>query len=382
MAIFNKVTSETEKRIGVVGISRKFLDPSGTEFNRLYEGMGKNTGNLMFTEAMYSLIGGNISQIGFHFDPKLVNKQYDAVVVPAANWLNETADWDWLTERLAELRIPVTVIGLGLQSQGLDLAAAKVSASARRLVEFFGQSAPLISVRGNFTRDWIKSIGIENVVTTGCPSIYMNIFGRAASPPDGKIVFQGTRYAVAEPFLEYNSVNRAIFAFAAKFDAPIVFQSEPEEMALLTSGASVATLGSEQQSLLKRLYGFATATELDAFLVRNGEVFYNLRSWSDFLLQHKAVIGSRLHGSILALNSGRPALLVPHDSRTAEVASFTGIQTINGKILRDCQTYEEIASLLDENNVIRYCDIRSANQAIFLRFLKESGLAPRPERMF
>lgn len=382
MHTINIIASAAERRIGVVGIRRTFSDPSGTEFDLLYAGIGKNTGNLMFTEAAYSLIGGKISQIGFHFDPNVVNKGYDAVVVPAANWLSETADWDWLTERLAELRIPVTVIGLGLQSQGIDLAAVKVSASARRLVEFFGQSAPLISVRGNFTRDWIKSIGVENVVTTGCPSIYMNIFGEAASPPDGKIVFQGTRYAVTEPFLNYNSVNRRMFEFAAKFDAPMIFQSEPEEMALLTYGASVATLGSEQQSLLKRLYGLTTAAELDDFFIRNGKIFYDLRAWSEFLLQHKAVIGTRLHGSILALNSGRPALLVPHDSRTAEVASFTGIQAINGKIVRDCQTYEELASLLDENNVNRYCDIRSANQATFVRFLKDSGLAPRPERMF
>ena len=382
MSTYNILPSAAEKRIGVVGIRHTVPDPSVTEFDSLYAAIGKNTGNLMFTTAIYALIGGRVSQIGFHFDPKRVNKEFDAVVVPAANWLNETADWDWLTERLAELKIPVTVIGLGLQSWSLNLADVKVSASARRLVEFFGQSAPLISARGTFTRDWIKSIGIENVVATGCPSIYMNIFGNHAAPPDGKILLQGTRYALNEPFLNYNSVNRKIYAFAAKFDTPIIFQSEPEEMALLTSGASVATLGDEQQSLLKRLYGLATVPEANEFLVRNGKIFYDLIAWSEFSIQHKAVIGTRLHGSILALNSRRPALLVPHDSRTAEVAAFTGIQTINGEIVRDCQTYEELESLLDTNNLDRYCDIRSTNQVTFVNFLNNSGLTPKLDKMF
>lgn len=380
--VSSKVGSLRQKRIGVIGIDRQFPNSSLSNFGKLYADIGMNTGNLMFMEAIFSLIGGDLSQIKFNFDPKFVNKNYDSVVVPAANWLNSYSDWDFLTQKLLELEIPVTVIGLGLQADVYDLEKVQVSDSARRLAQFFSQSSSLISVRGNFTRDWLLSIGIDNVVTTGCPSIYMNNFNQSEVPPGGKIVFQGTRYSISNKFLDTNSINRRMYKFAASFNCPMIYQSEPEEIELLTSHVSAVSLGSDKQNQLMSLYDCSTIKELDNFLSTKGNVFYDLQSWSNFLGRNKAVIGTRLHGSILALNTGRPAILVPHDSRTAEVASFAGIQSLHGPTVRDCQTLQELEALFAIDNVQRYQDIRSKNQATFVQFLKDSNLIPNVERMF
>lgn len=376
------IDSNRKKRIGIVSINRQWTNPSGMNFTTLYNGIGKNTGNLMFTEAAFLLIDGVNESIGFSFDPKEVNKNFDAVVVPAANWLNDYADWDWLIERLADLKVPVTVIGLGLQSPTYELGAVRVNDSCRRLIEFFASQPGPISVRGNFTRDWLRSIGVENVVTTGCPSIYMNIFGKSETPEDGKVIFQGTRYGLAQSFLSSTGINRRMFGFAVEFDCPMVYQSEPEEMELLTSGASASSLGTEKCDRLKQLYSCKTVEELDGVLTRLGRVFYDLKAWSRFVSSHRAVVGTRLHGAILALNSGRPAVLVPHDSRTAEVASFAGIQSLHGPDVRDCTSFEEIVSMISGNNLERYSDTRSNNQSVFIQFLRDSGLTARTDRMF
>lgn len=377
-----KPTQMRRKRVGVVGISRAYANPAVTPFDVLYNALGKNTGNLMFTEAIYRLIDTDVSQIGFNFNPEKVNQEFDAVVVPAANWLNPGAEWDWLTDRLDQLKLPVTVIGLGLQAAGMDPSAVEVSPSARRLAEFFSKSAPLMSVRGNFTRDWLKSIGIENVVTTGCPSLYMNIFQQQPIPPDAKIVFQSTRYGMSEPFLNRKGINLKMFQWMTSFDCPMIYQSEPEEMMLLTSGVSATTLPRKQQELLMQLYSCVSIEELDAFLRRNGRVFYDLQAWSTFVHQHKAVVGTRLHGSIIALNSGRPAILVPHDSRTAEVASFAGVQTLQGPSVLACERLDEVEDLLAPTNLQRYQDVRSRNQQIFMQFLQETDLKPNSSAMF
>lgn len=369
-------------RIGVVGINREWPNPSSFDFMTLYEGVGKNTGNLMFTEAMFALIDGDLTSIGFSFDPQWVNANLDAVVVPAANWLNDYADWDWLVVRLEALTVPVTVIGLGLQSTIYELSAVTVNASCRRLIEFFASQPSPISVRGNFTRDWLKSTGVERVVTTGCPSIYMNIFPQLGAPNDGKLVFQGTRYGMSGAFLQSDSINRRMFDFTAELDCPMIYQSEFEEMALLTSGQSSATLGEHKCSLLMQLYGCTTVDALDAFLKRNGRVFYELRTWSAFVSEYSAVVGTRLHGSILALNSGRMSALVPHDSRTAEVASFAGVQALLGPVVRDCQSLDDFKSLISEDGLRRYRDVRSQNQMTFVNFLRDAGLRPRMEMMF
>lgn len=370
------------KRVGVVGIERHWPDPSSIEFNKLYQGIGKNSGNLMFTEAVFTLIDADLRHIGFSFDPAWVNQNFDAVVIPAANWLNNYANWDWLIDQLMELRVPVTVTGLGLQSSNNDLDSVQVNASCRRLIEFFASQPSPISVRGNFTRDWLISIGVNHVVTTGCPSIYMNIFPQSTAPKDGKLVFQGTRYGMTDAFLKSNGINRQMFSFSSKFDCPMIYQSEPEEIELLTGGLSVADLGAEKSSLLTHLYGCKTISDLDRFLAKNGKVFFDLRSWSAFLADFSAVIGTRLHGSIIALSTGRPAVIVPHDSRTAEVASFAGMQAIQGPIARDCSTIEELESLISSKNLERYRDVRSKNQEVFVHFLKSSGFRPKYDSLF
>lgn len=369
-------------RVGVIGINRSWPNPEAIPFPSLYEGLGKNTGNLMFTEAIYSLIGGEITSIGFNFDPMFVNKNFDAVIIPAANWLNNYSDWDWLIERLSDLKIPVTIIGIGLQAETYDLESVKVNDSCRRLIEFFANQSSPISVRGYFTQEWLNSIGVDNVVATGCPSLYMNIFRSIEFAATGKLLFQGTRYGLTESFIGSNGINRRMFEFAVQFDCPMIFQSEPEEMELITSGVSSRSLDEEKQKLLLNLYGFGSVETLDAFMARNGKVFYDLKAWSQFVSEHKGLVGTRLHGAILALNSGRPAMLVPHDSRTAEVAKFAGIQALNGPTVRDCTTLEEVETLFAVNNLEKFRDTRSINQATFVSFLADCGFQPNSDHLW
>lgn len=363
------------KRIGIVGIKREWSHPNTIDFSRLYEGIGKNTGNLMFTEAVHTVLSGDISSIGFNFSPDWVNENFDAVVIPAANWINDYANWDWLTDKLQELKVPTTIIGIGIQANSLDLAEVKVNQSCMRLVDFFANKPIPISVRGEFTLSWLKSKGIKNAIATGCPSIYMNIFPQEGISSRIKPVFQSTRYALSDAFLRSTGVNRKLFDFSSKFDCPLIYQSEPEEMQIITQGAGTDVVSAESVELLLALYGFSSIYELEQFLKRNGKVFYDLQSWSQFLRNNAhSVIGTRLHGAILALNSGVPALLVPHDSRTAEVASFAGIQSINGQKINQHKDLDLLMSELSQDNLERYRDTRSRNAEIFRKFLADSGL--------
>lgn len=363
------------KRIGIVGIKREWSNPNTIDFSKLYEGIGKNTGNLMFTEAVHTVLRGEISSIGFNFSPDWINENFDAVVIPAANWLNDYADWDWLTDKLQELKVPTIIIGIGIQATSLDLTKVQVNQSCMRLIDFFANKPIPISVRGEFTRSWLKSNGINNVIATGCPSIYMNIFSQDRTSGCTKPVFQSTRYALSDAFLRSTGVNKRIFEFSTEFDCPLVYQSEPEEMQIITQGAGADVVSAETLEMLLDLYGFSSIPELEQFLNRNGKVFYDLQSWSQFLRNKaSAVIGTRLHGAILALNSGVPALLVPHDSRTAEVATFAGIQSINGQKIIQHKDLETLMSELSKENLERYRDTRSRNAEIFRNFLVDSGL--------
>lgn len=378
----NSTRSNQATRIGVVSINPSIENPGSIPFLRLYEAIGLNTGNLMFTEAMFNVLVGDAKQIGFSFDPKNVNINFDVVVVPAANWLNKTADWDWLIERLEALRIPVVVFGIGLQADTTDISTVVVSDSAMRLAQFFSRSASKISVRGNFTKSWLESIGIENAVTTGCPSLYMNIFDTDETILGSDLIFQSTRYGISEPFTKTVGINRKLFSHCAEFGMPMIYQSEPEEIELLVYGAGLSSLEMPKYRLLTQLYNVKDSHTLVSFLQKNGHVFFNLPNWSSFVRSCTGVIGTRLHGSIIALNSGRPAVLIPHDSRTAEVASFAGIPVAHGPAVRDMHSIDDLRSLLASADLVKYKDVRSKNQAAFIDFLNDVGLAARTDRMF
>lgn len=370
------------QRIGVVSIDRSIDIPARLSFNKLYEAIGKNSGNLMFTGAMFSLLEGKAKKIGFNFDPMQVNSAFDIVVVPAANWLSATADWDWMLQRFEKVTIPVVVMGLGLQASSSNLDEVEVSDSALRLAQFFADRAPQISVRGEFTRKWLELKGITNVVTTGCPSLYMNVFKTTEATTSDRVIFQSTRYAVSRNFVAYKGINRRMFSLSARFEMPMVYQSEPEEIELLVSKKPVSTLPPETAQTLAAAYDLDSPADLEKFLRKNGEVFFDLSKWSTFVRAHMGVIGTRLHGSIIALNSGRNALLIPHDSRTEEVGSFAAIPRAFGPDIMKIDSLDGIRDVIRNANLEMYKDRRSENQVKFLKFLRECGLQANPRNMF
>lgn len=365
------------RRVGVVSIARAISNVSEKPFETVYAAIGQNTGNFMFTEAAYRLIDAETEQIGFSFTPRVINERFDAVVVPAANWLNATADWDWLVALLEQLEIPVITIGIGLQASSTDLAEVVVSESARTFVRLLARKAPFLSVRGRFTASWLHSIGIDNVVVTGCPSLYMKLANGSLAGEPGPLVLQSTRYAATPSFAAASSINRDLFRIAAVLDADMIFQSEMEELHLLLYGRWPEPLDRARVDALLACYGLTSLPGLEAYLRRRGQVFLDLPSWSQHLARSRGLIGTRLHGAILALNSDVPAVLLAHDSRTSEIQSFAAIPTAAPSAVRSLRSQEQALGLLGGDGIDQYRLTRASNSRRFVQFLLENGLAPR-----
>jgi polysaccharide pyruvyl transferase WcaK-like protein len=366
--------SKSDLAIGVISILPRIENPAQGGFEKLYSAIGLNTGNLMFTNAMYQNISGNIQQVDFSFNPAIVNEKYDVVIIPAANWLNEYAEWDFLTNTIDQLDVPVVVIGIGLQANTLNLSDVKVSESAQRFIKAVSKKSNLISTRGDFTTSWLQSIGIENVVTTGCPSLYMDMQVNGATPSSENIVLQSTRYGMSQKFLESDSMNRNIFNVAGKFNLDMIYQSEKEEMEFLLTGGGDQNEESASFKLLPSLYGFEDGARFAEYLRTKGHVFYDLDKWRDFIINCRGVIGTRLHGAILSLNSGVPAFLIGHDSRTAELINFAAIPSLDTSLLFKAESIAEIEKLFESCDVEKYRETRLNNFRIYRNFLLENKL--------
>lgn len=365
-------------RIGVMSIPQTLPDPTGKSFEWYITRFGRNTGNYMFTQAAYRQLRGTAKNIGFSYVPEAVNRDYDHLVIPAANWLNAKSDFTGLAELIEQTEIPVTVIGLGVQASTQDLSQVVVTDGGIRLARALSAKSPYLSVRGDFTRDWLNSIGIQNVVTTGCPSIYMRLAEQQKCDADGPLAMQSTRYTLPPRFSDSSSVNREIFRLAGKLDAHMVYQSEFLEMGQLVFGTDAGDPKGAQY--LAALYGLNSHEEAMAYLQRRGHLFHDLQEWSSFLQGTAGVLGTRLHGSIIALNSGVPAVLIPHNSRTSEVVNFAKIPTVSGEQLRDL-TEADVRAMLRDADIGTYLEARKRNGQVYRQFLRDAGLPYREENM-
>lgn len=367
-------------RVGAVSIAPQIPDPQAVPFDKLYQAVGLNTGNYMFTTAAFREIDGVVEQIGFAFDPEQVNANYDAVIVPAANWLNDKQDWDWLSDLIQRLEIPVITVGLGVQANSENPNDLKVNESCVRLVRILAQKGNFISTRGNFTSAYLNSIGILNTVATGCPSLYMRPSQDETPAVGGSgYVVQSTRYSINSEFVAHNSVNQRIFSEAVRHGHSMIYQSEPEEMQLLLSKLQPTEQLTTRLPILSKLYGVGGGDEFLSYLREFGRVFFSIEEWSTALKKYDLQCGTRLHGTILAMNSGVRAMLIAHDSRTSEMAELASLPTVGSDIDLSPQSLE--AAWNDEFRN-RYEEKRAFNAGIFRQFMHENGLPPREEVLF
>ena len=145
--------------------------------------IGNNTGNLVFSQAVYRLLsaaGADVETSGLaRSHPRVINSRFDHVVIPLANAFRSTylETLDALSNLIEQLSIPVTVLGVGSQAslKGVYKGADTVDPATTRFVRAVLNHSPSIGVRGDHTRDYLKSLGFgdEHVKVIGCPSMFM-----------------------------------------------------------------------------------------------------------------------------------------------------------------------------------------------------------------
>ncbi|MEO1150797.1 MAG: polysaccharide pyruvyl transferase family protein [Pseudomonadota bacterium] len=368
----------------VMSIVHQFLPERYRRFEHLYQAAGQNTGNLLFSTAVWRQLAAERKRVGFRIDPDKINERYDALVIPAANWINPGTDLGMIADSIEKLTIPVVIIGLGAQSVGVDDdPKVPMPAGTERLLRLIAERCHSLSVRGAFTKRVLSAYGIDNVTVTGCPSLYVD-FGptpkpRRAAPFDlTRCLLHGTRYGVQKPdftALPKSDINRALYRFAFAHALDLLYQSEPEEIALLLGfDDDSAARTPAQEKHLQNVYGATSIDAVEAYVHAHGKVFTGMQVWSKAIRAYQFILGTRLHGTIMALNSGVPASLITHDSRTAEIADFACIPAIDGRTAVLSQA--TIKDAYERFDMAPYQTRRTQNRKRYHQFLTDNGLVP------
>ena len=367
------------KPVGIVSIPLDQPMSPQRRFTALMGAAGHNTGNLLFTNAVWQQIAGPKERVGFNFDPLVINRKFRALVFPAANWFGSHVDFGWLADLIEQLEIPVVLIGLGTQDSDFSGKVA-VPEGTVRFVKAVSERSHSISVRGDYTRQILQQFGINNVTVTGCPSLFHLLQADAdarlrRSSAIGPLLLHSTRYSARyAAFTETPSLHLDLFRLAYHSQTDLLLQSEPEEISYLMDVIEKPEVDDALKAQMVRLYQAQDWPQLEAFIHGHAKVFFDIPSWNSAMSGYARVFGTRLHATIMALNSGVPAILAHHDSRTREMCEFAGIPSVSANDA--IASLDWIDAAFAQADFEHFIEQRNRNKAGYEQFLLDNALLP------
>ena len=308
-------------------------------------------------------------------DIERYNTEYDFAVLRGSNYLHEEMDWENAPAVLSQLRIPIIAFGIGAQAPARG--KLKLTHAARRVLDCIAERSASIGVRGTYTADVLWSLGIRNTRIIGCPTIFRNNDPalRIDLPPlntvrrVGYTLRREVGHDYAEDIERYLGLQRdTILDLAARFDLQVAAQGEVEEKKVLWG-----TPATREAALWQlREQGWLRGQDDPLEQIYRTRLFYadSVAEFEAFARSKDLMVGYRLHGNLLGLANGVPAVYFTYDSRTVEFAETLQIPSFNvfgGKPFRledywdqalfekfnraYYQRYRDMRLFLDENSV-------------------------------
>lgn len=296
---------------------------------------GTNVGNLVFSDSIHRLLSTPSTRIevdGLTLQTRLatprlihhINHTYDHLVIPLANAFRPTfqENLSRLTNIISKVDIPVTVVGVGIAGGRGSLADTHQKASpelAREVDRFMRavlERGPSIGVRGEFTAQFLESLGFgaEHVQVIGCPSVFK--FG-----PDLQI--NQKVYELSSESLISLNVTHYVPELGEISVHNLRNYRQLDYISQVTADAQMLMWGQDLQG--KRSKKMPSSTRHPLYLKDRMRFFTDSESWTRHLAAREFVFGSRIHGNIAAIISGTPAFVLAHDTRTLELARYHSI---------------------------------------------------------
>jgi len=254
-----------------------------------------------------------------------LDRQFDMLVLGLAYEINPCSQYRRLVELLECLTIPI--VALDLSVADADLAPAAMDDSVMRLARLLSERAALFGVRALSTRDWLARHGIGRAVALGCPSMYL--YPRSVmeiSPPAGGL--RDLLFATGGYLLRHPARARDFARLFEPVRAHYILQDEIFELSDLQL-QSLRYVDARREfsaetvnALAERDFGFCPPFKRYFF-------FDDMHAWRQNLCWHDVYIGDRFHGTVVALQVGRPAVVICRDVRSEEIASYFDLPALS-----------------------------------------------------
>lgn len=277
----------------------------------LYNNLTENIGNgYILYSLLIELFGKTVmpyqvllSKPDVQNNLKVINEKCSCAVLLLQDFIRPREiqfdiDYDAWYELLSKIEVPLFFPSLGINSfDEINDLDKRLSPELVKILKVAADKTELIGVRGYETQEVLHKLGIDNVRVIGCPSFFKN-------GPD--------RFIEKKDKIDLNNV-----IFTSEFNIDIiknrhvVIQGNNKELwEVLCFDKSIKDI---------------QPYNLEVLLNSKPVMFSNNQSWETYLSKFDFCAGVRLHGAIVALNSGTPAVCVHNDARTKELCSYLKI---------------------------------------------------------
>jgi len=288
--------------------------------------IGRNNGNLIFGMAAHKLFSTNDTVVEanrYKINGAMaakVNAEYDGFILPLANAFRPgfEAELARTTDFIEKLKIPFLMLSGGAQLplDGDPAGLKKIEPTVKRFARAVLEKSSALTVRGELTAEYLRSLGFKDVLVVGCPSMTMNGRGHQVSRPD--TLAEGCPIA-------YNVQTNNPFGSDLVMDAESNFDATymPQDLATLEFmlwGTS-PYVGHDPRMPLDRSHSQFT----------EGKAQFHLDApvWMRRMADMNFSFGPRIHGNIAAILAGTPGIVLAHDGRTLELTRYHGIPAID-----------------------------------------------------
>lgn len=336
---------------------------------------GENAGNVLIGQSVRDQLIFDEEYSGIldiqNITPEEANEKYAALIIPSSNFLNPFQDFGIYADFFARLKIPFVVIGLGSQAPVEDVPEIPLLPGQLRFIREIAAHSTTIGVRGEFTAECLKRLGINNVDVIGCPSFFLKcnplLTIRHSSRNSIRLAINGDIKMRKNP--ELRSIFTDLCHEGFRHGASYFIQDEYPLAVLARRRADEMTLELGEQVL--RFFFRDGDQDLLDYLRTHLHVYYNTSLWSDVIRSFDFSIGPRFHGNLIAVINGVPALFIIHDSRTRELCRYFRLPSIETRQV----TGRKLIPFLFEVDYSETVHIFPERYMRYALFLDKNGLA-------
>lgn len=343
--------------------------------------IGSNSGNLLFLTSMARAlmtdddmwIDSQFTSVNSLTDAEIerINAEYDYFVMPLANAFRSNYEDKLraMTGFMQKLKIPCVVTGVGIQApagQRMEDGFA-FDSEAKAFVREVLEHSAMLGVRGARTAEYLKHLGFaeeRDFTVTGCPSMYM-LGGRLPQTRRCELSTQ-SRVSVNGKVGSSNEIHAWMAKNCRELPDYRYIAQTVEEFWMMGYGVPLLRLS-------RRVIPDYIPTNRKNPLLYNGRSlgFLSAYTWLDFMRGMDFSYGCNIHGNIIALLAGTPAMVVESDLRVSELAEFYEIPRITLEDIRADRDIMDLYARADYGPLQRN---HAARFAHFVDFLNKNGL--------